>query len=188
MISQYKRYKKNNKKCFLELMISQYKRYKKNNKKMFLRINDITIQEVKEKQQKMFLRINDITIQEVKEKQQKMFLRINDITIRQANGKFNVNFEFWILVFESLFSATIIFFLFFSNLKGASFQKQYMCTECIISRDINIKDEYGMSNKLLYEMNEANICQMFSQQELNTYSLYILHIKLFPQAVKERYT
>ena len=69
----------------------------------------------------MFLRINDFTIQEVKEKQQKMFLRINDITIREANGKFNVNFEFWILVFESLFSATIKFFLFFSNLKGASF-------------------------------------------------------------------
>ena len=138
----------------------------------------------------MFLRIYDITIQEVKEKQQKMFLRINDITIREANGKFNVIFEFWILVFESLFSATIKISFFFSNLKGASFQKllQYMCTECIIFKDLNIKDEYGMSNKLLYEMNEANICQMFSQQELNTYSPYILHIKLFPQAVKERYT
>ena len=69
----------------------------------------------------MFLRINDITIQEVKEKLQKMFLRINDIKIQEAKRKFNVNCEFWILVFESLFSATIKFFLFFSNLKGASF-------------------------------------------------------------------
>ena len=64
----------------------------------------------------MFLRINDITIQEVKEKQQKMFLRINDITIQEANRKFNVNFEFWILVFESLFSTTIKISFFFSNL------------------------------------------------------------------------